>query len=318
MSPTASSFDALTVTLNPAIDCTVTIPGFTPGAVNRVETVRNTAGGKGVNVASSLAGGSLRVAATGFLGRDNTSLFEAHFHAKKIADRFVRIAGETRTGIKIIDPASASTTDINFPGAAPTAKDIAALRNQLQAIDAPWVILGGSIPPQVDSSIYRELVAALKWMGRNVVLDTSGEPLRLALQAQPTILKPNIHELEDLLGQRLHGVKEVVAAARQLIKKGIQMVVVSMGKEGACFVTEERAVIARPPEIEVGSTVGAGDAMVAGIVSAQLRNLPLEDCARLGTAFSLEALERGLRPQASSAATVSTILPNITSIENIT
>ncbi len=318
MSPTASSFDALTVTLNPAIDCTVTIPGFTPGAVNRVEAVRNTAGGKGVNVASSLAGGGLRVAATGFLGRDNASLFETHFRTKKIADRFVRIAGETRTGIKIMDPAAGSTTDINFPGAAPTAKDIAALRNQLQAVEAPWVILGGSIPPQVDPSIYRELVASLKWMGRNVVLDTSGEPLRLALQAQPTILKPNIHELEDLLGQPLHGTKEVVDAARQLVKKGIQMVVVSMGKEGACFVTAERAVRAIPPEIEVGSTVGAGDAMVAGIVAAQIRALPLDECARLGTAFSLEALERGLRPQTSFSTAISTLLPNITQIENLT
>lgn len=307
-----SSFDAVTVTLNPAIDCTVSIPGFTPGAVNRVESIRNTPGGKGVNVASSLADDGRRVAATGFLGRENAAIFEAHFRDKHIAGRFVRIAGETRTGIKITDPIASETTDINFPGASPDAGELEALRDQLQALDAPWAVLGGSVPPKVDTAIYREMIALLKAKGQKVLLDATDEPLRLALEAVPTIIKPNIHELEALLGRPLSGNRAVIQAARELTGKGIGIVVVSMGKEGACFVTADKAVIARPPAIQVRSTVGAGDAMVAGIVSAQLRGLPLEDCARLGTAFSIEALTRGSRPGDSGfAATIATLLPEI-------
>jgi len=286
------SFDAVTVTLNPAIDQTVAIPHFTPGAVNRVEQTRNTPGGKGVNVASALADAGHRVAVTGFLGRDNCGLFEALFAKKQIADRFVRIEGETRVGIKITDPAEHTTTDINFPGTSPAPRDIAILREEINRLDAPWFALGGSLPPGVEPGIYRDLVAALKAAGRKVVVDTSGEALRLAIEAAPTVIKPNLHELEALLGERLLTEKAVLHAARSLVAGGIELVVVSMGKEGACFVTAERAVIARPPDVEIRSTVGAGDAMVAGILAAQIAGLPLDECARLATAFSLRALTR--------------------------
>jgi 1-phosphofructokinase len=302
MSPISTPFDAVTVTLNPAIDRTVTISNFTLGAVNRVEAVRNTAGGKGVNVASALADDGLRIAVTGLLGRENAGLFETLFAGKAIADRFVRIAGETRIGIKVADPVAHNTTDINFPGTPLSPEDIATLRKQIEALDAPWFILGGSLPPGVDPAIYRDLVNTLKALGRKVVVDTSEEPLRLVLQAAPTIIKPNIHELEALLGETLRDEEAVIAAARSLVARGIGLVVVSMGKEGACFVTADRVVIARPPDAEVRSTVGAGDAMVAGIVSAQIRGLSLEDCARLGTAFSVEVLTRGEGSQSPRTA----------------
>lgn len=296
MNTAPARFDAVTVTLNPAIDRTLTIPRFSPGEVHRVEAVCNSAGGNGINVAAALANDQRRIAATGFLGRENAALFETLFAEKTIADRFIRIPGETRIGIKITDPVAHQTTDINFPGASPRPGDIAALREEIDALDAPWFILGGSLPPGVDPAFYRDLTAALKARGRKVVLDTSGEPLRLALEAVPEIIKPNLHELEALLGQRLADEKAVIAAARSLVQRGIGLVVVSMGKEGACFVNAERAVIARPPEVEVRSTVGAGDAMVAGIVSAQIQGLPLDECARLGTAFSIEALTRTKEP----------------------
>ena len=300
-------FDCVTVTLNPAIDQTVAIPHFTPGAVNRVEQTRITPGGKGVNVASALVGAGHRVAVTGFLGRDNCGLFEALFAKKQIADRFVRIEGETRVGIKITDPAEHTTTDINFPGISPAPRDLAALREEINRLDAPWFALGGSLPPGVEPGIYRDLVAALKAAGRKTVVDTSGEALRLALDAAPTIIKPNLHELEALLGKRLVTEEAVLHAARSLVARGIELVVVSMGKDGACFVTAERAVIARPPDVEIRSTVGAGDAMVAGILAAQIAGLPLDECARLATAFSLRALTReesSLEPQEAIAAAI--------------
>jgi len=285
-------FDAVTVTLNPAIDRTVTVSNFTAGEVNRVEQMRDTPGGKGVNVAVALADFGLTVAATGFLGGENCKSFEALFEQKQIADRFVRIAGRTRIGIKITDPIQGQTTDINFPGLAPVPSEIQILKEQIGLLDAPWFVLSGSLPPGVDPTIYRDLVKALKEAGRKVLLDTSGEPLRFAIEAAPSIIKPNLCEFEALLGRHLAGDGEVIEAARGLLCRGIDMIVVSMGKRGACFVTPGAAVIARAPEAEVVSTVGAGDAMVAGIIYARLRGLSLSECARLGTAFALDALTR--------------------------
>jgi 1-phosphofructokinase len=282
--------EVVTVTLNPAIDQTVTIPRFEAGKVNRVEHTRSDPGGKGVNVASILADAGHTVAVTGFLGRDNAAPFEDLFARKGIVDRFVRSAGQTRVGIKISDPVDQRTTDINFPGQAPSAADVDALMRTLEATDGSWFVLSGSIPPGMDASIYRTLVARIRARGRKVLLDTSGEGLRLALEVAPDAIKPNIHELEVLVGRALPDEGSILAAVRPLQQRGIQLLVVSMGSLGACFVAERTVVTARPPRVEVKSTVGAGDAMVAGIVAAQLRGAPLSTCARLATAFSLDAI----------------------------
>ena len=279
-----------TLTLNPAIDRTVTIPGFTAGAVNRVEQTSDRAGGKGVNVAAALTESGHEVTALGFLGRDNAGIFDSFFAARGIEDRCLRLPGETRTGIKIVDPAHGQTTDINFPGLTPTSADLDVLRGQLAALTGGWCVLAGSLPPGVPVGIYGEFIATLKANGVRTVLDASGEALREALKAAPDVIKPNVNELEALLGKTLPAEADVIAAARGLVAGGVKLVVVSRGAEGACFVTADEIVVARPPSVIVGSTVGAGDAMVAGIVSAQLRGLPLAECARLATAFSLAAL----------------------------
>ena len=256
MKANIAKFQVVTITLNPAIDRTVTISNFTAGAVNRVESVRSHPGGKGVNVASALADHGHGVAVTGFLGRSNAGAFEELFSQKKIADHFVRIAGQTRIGIKITDPVRAETTDINFPGPAPTSEELSMLRWQIATLEAEWFVVAGSLPPGVDPKIYRDIIAGLRQSGRKVLLDTSGEPFSLALEARPTVVKPNIHEFEAFVGHPLSNEQEVVAAARTLIDRGIELVVISMGKEGACFVTANESVMARPPEIEVKSTVG--------------------------------------------------------------
>ncbi len=281
-----------TLTLNPAIDRTITIPRFTTGAVNRVEQTSDRAGGKGINVAATLAGHGHAVAALGFLGRDNADVFAAFFAAHGIEDRCIRLPGATRVGIKITDPVRRETTDINFPGLTPSAADLDALRGQLAALSGGWCVLAGSLPPGVPVGIYREFIFNLKANGVRTVLDASGEALREALKAAPDVIKPNVHELEALLGKTLPDEADVIAAARELVAGGVKLVVVSRGADGACFVTADEVVVARPPSVAVGSTVGAGDAMVAGIVGAQLRGLPLAGCARMATAFSLAALTR--------------------------
>jgi 1-phosphofructokinase len=311
MNTKRANFQVVTITLNPAIDRTVTISNFTAGAVNRVESIRSNPGGKGVNVASALADHGHGVAVTGFLGRSNAGAFEELFSAKKIADHFVRITGQTRIGIKITDPVLVETTDINFPGPAPTVEEVAMLRSQIAALDAAWFVVAGSLPPGVDPGIYRDIIADLRRRGRKVLLDTSGDPFPLALEAKPTAIKPNIHEFEAYVGRSLPNENEVVAAARELIGRGLELVVVSMGKEGACFVTANESVVARPPDIEMKSTVGAGDAMVAGILSAHLQKLPLRECARLATAFSIDSLSR-LESGLSSPSAIETAMQKVT------
>ncbi len=290
--PVSASPQVATVTLNPAIDRTVTVRGLAPGAVNRAELAGERPGGKGVNVAAALAEQGHSVAALGFLGRENDAAFGAFFAEQGVRDRCLRLPGETRTGIKIVDPVRGETTDLNFPGLAPSAADLMELEHQLDTLDARWCVLAGSLPPGVPADFYRGAIRRLKAGGVRVALDTSGQALGSALPAGPDFVKPNLHELAALVGRELPDRAAIVAATRELVAGGIALVVVSCGAEGACFVTAGEAILARPPRIEVRSTVGAGDAMVAGIVAAQLEGLPLARCARLATAFSLFALTR--------------------------
>lgn len=155
-----------------------------------------------------------------------------------------------------------------------------------------WCVLAGSLPPGVALDFYAKTIRLLSARGIRVVLDSSGEALRLAVAAAPAVIKPNVHELSELTGRKLEDEASVIEAARELVAGGIGLVVVSRGGDGAVFVTRDQVVSARPPLIEVHSTVGAGDAMVAGIVAGHLRGLPLEQTAALATAFSLHALSR--------------------------
>jgi 1-phosphofructokinase len=281
----------VTVTINPAIDQTIAIPNFTAGAVNRVQSSQLDPGGKGINVASFLSDFGQPATVTGFLGADNDEIFRRFFARKGIEDRCVRIAGQTRIGVKISDEAQRQTTDINFPGQAPSPVDIEHLFDILRelATSREWFVLSGSIPAGVSGGIYREMVALLS--GRKVVLDTSGDGFRQAVAAGPWLIKPNVDELGEFAGERLQTPAEIVREARALVQRyGINSVVVSMGKEGAIFVEGQQTVWAVPPPVEVKSTVGAGDAMVAGIVAGKIRGLGPAECARLATAFSMSAI----------------------------
>jgi 1-phosphofructokinase len=281
----------VTVTINPAIDQTVAIPNFAAGTVNRVQTSQLDPGGKGINVASFLSDFGQPATVTGFLGADNDDIFRRLFVQKGIEDRCVRIAGQTRIGVKISDEALRQTTDINFPGQTPNPADVEQLFTILREL-APthrWFVLSGSIPAGVSAGIYGEMVRALA--GQRVVLDTSGEGFRQAVVAGPWLIKPNVDELREFAGERLDTTAAIVQVAHALMQRyNIASVVVSMGKEGAIFVEGEDTIWAVPPSVKVKSTVGAGDAMVAGIVAGKIRGLALAECARLATAFSMTAI----------------------------
>jgi 1-phosphofructokinase len=284
----------VTITANPALDHTVWVPGFRAGEVNRVARDQLTPGGKGVNVAAVLASLGVRSTVGGFIGADNAALFETFFGERGMVDRFVRVSGRTRTGIKVIDEDAGATTDINFPGLRPAAADVEELVARLasDAAGARWVALCGSLPPGVDADIYGKLTEVAEAAGASVALDTAGAALAAGVPAHPTLVKPNRAELEELVGRAIPDDDALLATADELRTSGSAMVIVSLGADGALFVTDQGAVTARPPQVAVVSTVGAGDSMVAGMIAADLRGLPLAEAAALATACSVVAVSQ--------------------------
>jgi 1-phosphofructokinase len=281
-----------TVTLNPAIDQTVRVDNFRPNSVNRAQSISFDASGKGVNVASFLADYGHDIAVTGYLGRENVDIFEKFFASKGIDDWFVRIPGNTRINVKVVDEVNQQTTDINLPGQTPPQEAKPTLLQTIEQLSnsCDWFVLSGSLPPHVPTTIYATLITQLKQQKKRIFLDTSGEALRDGIQAGPTFVKPNIEELQYLVRHSFKSEAEIQQAAHQLLNEDIKLVVVSMGRQGAMLVEQATTLIATPPTVMVKKTFGAGDAMVAGLVTAQIQKLSLADCGRLATAFSMGAI----------------------------
>ncbi|HOL64165.1 MAG TPA: 1-phosphofructokinase [Accumulibacter sp.] len=295
----------VTLTLNPAIDHSVAVAGFRAGEVHRVDGQRFDPGGKGINVAACLADLGQRVTVSGWLGADNAAPFERLFREKGLHDRFLRVAGATRVNIKIIDAPQQRVSELNFPGQPVTSADIAALRQTLAALLAEndCFVLSGSMPADVPVTFYAELVAWLRAAGKQVALDSSGAPLAAALDAAPQLIKPNRAELAGVLARPLYEPAALVDAARRLLARGIGTVIVSVGAAGALFATEEDCLFARPPPVTVRSTVGAGDALLAGFLAARAQGQTLAQCARWATATAVGALTQ-IGPRLPSLAEI--------------
>lgn len=299
-SPSMGAPAVVCVALNPAIDQTIEVSCLRLGEVNRALSAAQNAGGKAVNVASCLADYAVPVGIAGLLGRDNTGLFDALFDAKGIARHCLLVDGATRINTKLVDPALGQTTDINLPGPQQSAGQIADLLAQLKSVlsqlagSMAWVVLAGSLPPGWPADTYADLIRHAHQLGARVLLDSSGAAFAHALAAGPEIIKPNRAELAEHLGRPLVTAADTVAAARQLIEShpGLRLVAVSMGEEGALFITAEEHLLAHPLPVTPLSSVGAGDAMVAGIVAGQLAGLALGEGAQLATAFAAAKLTR--------------------------
>lgn len=288
------------IALNPALDHTLAVDALQLGAVNRAHSMQIDIGGKGINVASCLADFGVQTAILGQLGRDNAAPFEEVFTRKRIHNGCLYTDGLTRINTKLVDASTGTTTDINMPGRELSATEASVLiETQLSRIDAllphlQWVVLAGSLPPGMPADTYAQIARHVRAAGRQVAVDASGAALPAALAATPTLIKPNRAELAELIGRPLATLAEVSAAAQGLIAAhpGLRLVVVSLGGDGALFVDRNEVLHAHPAPITVNSTVGAGDAMVAGLVAAQLQGMTLEACAQLATAFAAAKLAR--------------------------
>ncbi|AIL60053.1 1-phosphofructokinase [Pseudomonas alkylphenolica] len=281
----------LTLTLNPALDLTVSLDALRSGQVNRSQAQHSHAAGKGLNVAQVLADLGHNVTVGGFLGADNLQPFEDLIARRGFADCFVRVPGETRCNIKLVE-ADGRVTDINGPGPEVSEQACEQLLAKLTHI-APGhdaVVVAGSLPRGLSPQWLRQLLEQLKAMGLKVALDSSGEALRAGLQSAPWLVKPNTDELGEVLGSSVHSFAEQQLAARQLIAQGVEHVVVSQGEHGVNWFQQSCVLTAVPPVVKVASTVGAGDSLLAGMVHGLLSADSAEQTLRLATAIAAQAV----------------------------
>jgi len=290
----------ITVTLNPAIDKTVEVKNFEPGRLNRVKSVRLDAGGKGINVSKvikSLGGISK---ATGFLGRENSSFIINYLNRHNIENEFVFLSGETRTNLKIFDSSRKVITEINEPGPEVEDTDIENFERVLfkNVQQGDIVVLTGSVPKNAEEDIYGIWIKKLNKNGVKTILDAEGNLLKEGIKQSPYLIKPNIHELEGLLGYKVSGVKEIESFAKKLIEDfNIEIAVVSLGNKGAIFVNRSQTVYAHGPQVDIKSTVGAGDAMVAALAYSIEKELDFEKAVTLSmAAAAAKTMVEGSKP----------------------
>ncbi len=281
-----SEMPIVTVTLNPAIDRTLHLPTFALGQVNRVESERTDPGGKGINVAKVIKALKHPVLVTGFLGTNNAAAFQNYFKKENIHNHFVETAGENRVNIKIVDMTNDVVSELNFPGITPTTLDLDHLLDTLRQLAAThkWFVLSGSLPPTVPTDIYAQLITMLHEYDCKVILDTSGAALAAGIAARPFAVKPNLPELSQLMNSPMDSEEEILKAIKQLLSQGIEKVAISLGEKGSLVADCNQILRAKAPVVPVCSTVGAGDAFVAGFSVGQARNLSLADSVRLASA----------------------------------
>jgi 1-phosphofructokinase len=276
-----------TVTMNPAIDKTVEIVNFRVGAVNRISSLRLDAGGKGINVSKTIKALNGSSLATGILAGKTGEYIKNYLDQMGVDNDFIFVNGETRTNVKVVDRLNHTNTDINEPGIIDIAQEDLSLLEK--SIFDPMgkddiLVLSGSVPSNVSSAIYREWTERAVKSGIRVLIDADGELLSEGIKARPYIIKPNINELERLLNRKLANVDEVASAAKSLLDTGIEIIAVSLGADGAVFVKRDQTIYAEGLSVDVRSTVGAGDAMVASLALAFTRDFTFEEAVTLSIA----------------------------------
>ncbi len=261
----------LCVTPNPAVDRTLVVPGFAHGGVFRTQEYLVAAGGKGVNVARAVQTLGQEAVCAGFLGGFSGQSVAAMVQRTGLDACWTWLPGrETRTCVILVDPESAITSVLNEPGPQLTAADWTPLRADLlqAAGDVSVISFSGSLPPGSPSALFAALLADLVTMGKQVWVDTSSTALEAALQVRGVFLKVNDEEAAALMNRPIHTPADAVAAARQMMTKTRQPVVITLGKQGAVWVDGGQAWLAIPPVITGTGSVGSGDSFLAGLLVA--------------------------------------------------
>ena len=282
----------ITVTLTPALDKTVILPGFRVNQVNRIQSLRLDPGGKGINVSKVLLSLGADSLATGILGGGTGRYIENSLRDMGIASDFVWVKEETRTNLKVVDPQEHTNTDINEPGTPVSPEVIEAVYRKVETATGPGdiVVMAGKAPAGTPDTVFADWITRLRGRGVQTYLDADDGLLIEGVKAKPTMIKPNDVELGRLTGTVFESVSEMAQAARRLVQDGIGTVVVSLGSDGALFVTGDQALRGYGLRVPVQSTVGAGDSMMAAMAYGAAKGMGFRDTCALALAVSAAAV----------------------------
>ena len=255
-----------TVTLNPALDRTLYVESLELRQSTRIRREARYAGGKGIDVSRALREMGTANVALGFVGGFDGKEFEGRLLLDGVACSFTHIAGETRTNIIIQDEATGAETALLAVGPEVRPAELMDFMSKLESLaDMDFLVVSGSLPPGLTPEVYCHVLEIANSKGARTVLDTAGVALREALAARPSIIKPNRHELSELAGEELVDVPAIVRFGRTLQDR-VKTVLISLGPDGMVMITPRLTLLARPPQVAVKGTVGAGDCAVAGFV----------------------------------------------------
>ncbi|MBM4049516.1 MAG: 1-phosphofructokinase family hexose kinase [Planctomycetes bacterium] len=277
----------VTVTLNTSVDRVLAVPNFQVGSHTKGALVGTLPAGKGVNVSRCLSTLGYASRATGFVGEADERLFVESFVDTKVKPSFVTVSGATRLDTTVLDHVGRTETHIREEGFEVKARDLARLGRKLDELVSPGdlVVFCGSLPPGVTAAAFRELLGACKAQGAKAAVDSSGLALASAIKDGVFLVKPNLDEMSTLAGKRLSLWAEACVAADRLLNK-VDVILVSLGPEGVLGVTREGCWRARcrVPQRDVVSTVGCGDALLAGYLADHVEGEPPSECLRLAVA----------------------------------
>lgn len=282
-----------TVTLNPARDRTVVISDFAAGKVNRVKHFRDDPGGKGINVSKVVKSLGGHTVAMGILGGNTGEYIKNSLDDMGIDNDFVYVDHETRTNIKVFDDVNLVTTDINEAGEPVSEKTLEEVLGRIlaKAKKGDIVVFAGKIPAGAPEDLLYKWISALKEAGVLTILDADSRTLKEGVKAAPFMIKPNEIELGELLDEKLDSLEKIYAGAKRVMEEnGVSFVAVSMGADGALFVTKTNAYRAKGLKIEAKSTVGAGDAMAAALAYGLDSGMNEMDACRMSIASSAAAV----------------------------
>ena len=284
----------VTVTLNAALDRTLTVPNFQRGQRHRASQGLTLAGGKGINIARALKRLGVPVVATGLVGGNTGTRVVEELTAEAILNDFVRIDGESRTSTAVVDPTASTYTEINEWGPAVTQEELEMLLDKLHYLSqgAAAVVFAGSLPRDVDDGFYGEAIRRVKRDGVHTVLDAEGQPLRLGVQAEPFLVSPNQREAEALAGHEFSEDDDFMLGLEAIAERGARNVLIT--QEAGCFVLlrEDRELHryrALAPQVEPVSTVGSGDVLLASFLAAWLDDKPPAEALRTAVATGAAA-----------------------------
>ena len=275
-----------TLTLNPALDRTLIVTELRFEDANRVQKEYRYAGGKGIDVSrviNELGGDSITL---GFIGGYDGIELEGRLINEGINCDFIRISEETRINIFIEEEQTGKRTSLHAKGPEVSPSELATLYNKIKNLTPKpsWFVMSGSLPLGISNNIYAQFTHLMRNSGAKVFLDSDGLPLKKGIEAIPFAVKPNLFELERLAKKKFRSIKQIVLFGKKLITKGIRYVLISLAEEGMVLISEQEILKAIPPQVKVESTIGAGDASVAGFIHSYEEGMSIDKCLKTAVA----------------------------------